>query len=139
MQRKTKKFINYLSERNMNWFDIESDDDCDILRHQENINDFPILSAIVIDGSACTKASYVLARCTDVSKRDEIILFLNELNCTRKLSYCMADNGSIIASFYYWADDSEFNCEDFFTLYVMFARAVTEDGHLHNIMKIIWK
>lgn len=138
MFTKTEKLIKYLELRCLQPFEILCTEEADILRHSETINGIQVQSTIYIDNSVCTEIVYSFAQCPYVMKRDDVILFLNELNCQRKLKYCLSDDGSVCALLHYWADDESFDCDNMLSLYASFMKSITQNSDVNKIMRIIW-
>ena len=138
MLTKTLKLMEHLERGNLNLFDVQSTGDADVLRHTETINGFTINSLIIIDNSVCTETIFVIAQCSNIMKHEQLHAFLNQLNCQKKLKYCLREDGAITASMLYWANDEEFNPNNLLTLYVSFLNSLTESTDINKIMKIIW-
>lgn len=138
MQEKTKKFIKYLKEKNASHFEIESCENDDILRRTETINGNTISTGIIIENTACSSVTYLLAHCPNEEKRKELLILLNELNTKRRLKFAITSDGAVYATFIYLADDNAFDSEGFIALYLIFMKSIIDDGDLNSIMKIIW-
>ena len=137
MQYKTKKIVEYLKERDLHFFDIESDAENDILHHTESIDGISLKSLVFINDFASTEIVFMIAQCSNIMKHEQMILFLNELNCHRQLKYFMRD-GYVVASFYYYADNNDFNPDTFISLYAIFLQSFSKTNDISKIMKLIW-
>ena len=140
MQQKTRKFLDYVKGQGIEFFDLQSMEDVDILKHDERINGVLIQSAIFIqDDSRCINISFFLANCTNELKQKQIILYLNELNRQQKLKYYLdEEDGSIVASLQYWVDDNSFVSETLFGLYIVFLRSIIDNEEVPKLMRMIW-
>ena len=135
---KTRKFVDFLEDNGLNLFDIQSENDLDILRHTEVSNGVSIQTVIFIEDNACAEVMYIFAQCPNVVKREQMQELLNKLNDDRKLKYYIRDDGTIIASFIYWATEENFDSRTLFSLYISFMNSIMEND-LNRIMRIIWR
>lgn len=138
MFTKTKKIMEYLELRGLQPFEILCTSEADILKHGETINGIQIQSAIFLDNSVCTEIVYSFAQCPNVMRQEQVVLFLNELNCQRKLKYCLSEDGTVCAILNYWADNEGFDCDNLLSLYASFMKSITQNNDINKIMKIIW-
>ena len=138
MKQKTSKFLNHLKVKNFEIFTLQTLDEVDVLKHTENSDGVSVQSLICFDDSICTEVTYLLANCSNKLKQEQIILYLNELNRQKKMKYNISETGNIIASFIYWADDTDFNPETLLQMYVSFFRSLLEEGDIPKLMRMIW-
>lgn len=135
MDSRTEKFIAFLKDNNLNFFEIRPTDTGNILLHTEN----QIATKIFIDNPSRIEIFYEFANCSNVLKQEQILTFLNQLNETNVLKYFWAETGEIVANITYWADDESFNPSTLFSLYLAFYRSLTNDHIVEQVMKIIWR
>lgn len=138
MLNKTRNFIQFLDEENLNIFDVHSETEADILYHSESINGILIKSLIIFTDENRVSVIYNFAECTNVMKREQLQDVLNKLNEERTLKYYMLDDGGMRASFDYWSNDENFDCRMLISLYIAFLKSFGENNDMNKIMRIIW-
>lgn len=138
MNAKSIKLKNHLQESDFNVFDFQIVGSLEVFKHSENVDGVTVQSFIAIGETPCTEVRYMIGNCTDRIKQERLVAFINELNCERKLKYFLDVNGNIYAAFDYWASDNDFNPQTLVSIYVLFFKAIIDEGDIRKIMKIIW-
>lgn len=140
MQTKTKLFLDFLEEKDFNYFQLSHKNNSDYLLHDETAHGISLRTIIYFEDCPCSKIVFLIANCLDRRKQTELSLLLNKLNVDERLKYYLTSEGNVCASIDYWADDNCFEARMLFDLYIIFLNIILDDKdhNIKEIMKIIW-
>lgn len=135
MDTKSEKFIEFLKDNNINFFEMRPIEKGTAFLHTEN----QIATRIFMDDSLRVDIFYSFAHCSNTLKQEQLLTFLNDLNETNVLKFFWAESGDIVANISYWIDEELFNPSTVFNLYLFFYKVLTDNHIVEQVMKIIWR
>lgn len=132
MDARSEKFIDFLRDKNVNFFEIRSMETMTAFLHTEN----QIETKIIFNDSLRVDIYYELANCSNILNHEQLLTLLNQLNENNAIKYFWAEAGQIVANITYWADEESFNPNTLFNLYFVFFKMLIDNHIVDQVMKI---